>query len=808
MRRYLWLPSLVVPLLLVAILFGFLTRRTAEAQSGATIAVTSTSQDDPSDPNRDSNGTCTLSEAIRAANLDAAVDACPAGSGADTIVLGPNVYQVQYRETTFDGPNGLPSITTHITISGTAGAVIERSASASEPFRLLQVRSSGTLVLDSVTLRGGELETFEGAALHNVGGVVTATDVLMTENVAPRGGALASNNGDNWFFTSAFTMNSAVLTGTNDGLGGAIYQTGGDMILVASTVAGNTANRDGGGIHSSNAAVFTATLINLAGNIANADLMDGGDGGGIYTSSDAWLVAGTITSNEVLTDTSSETTNGGGIWSSGDLSITGTTVTLNGATNGGGLYLQAGTNAIRFAIITENGALGEGGGLFTAGFTTLEDSNVALNGAIGDGGGILNERQLTVLRSTIATNGSATGDGGGLVVRDNANSPWLEMLNSTVSDNTASGDGGGLLVEREALIVNSTIAGNSATNGGGIRHTGAGSTTTSSTTLRHTIVADNEADDCNGPITSQGHNLDSDGSCALAGTGDLSNTDPLLGPLAANGGPTLTRELLQGSPAIDAGDPSGCTDLDTNPLTEDQRWFPRPVDGNLDGTPICDIGAYEAEEGAGATPTPTPSNTATATATGTPTNTATATATGTATNTPTNTATGTPTNTPSNTPTNTATGTPTNTPTNTATGTPTNTPTNTATATATGTATNTPTATETGTATETPTPTVTGTLTETPTATATGTETETPTATATGTETETATATGTATETGTATVTGTLSPTATATVTATPGPPTAIRVASLASNASMDARWQALALLTLIAAGWLLLRRR
>jgi len=86
--------------------------------------------------------------------------------------------------------------------------------------------------------------------------------------------------------------------------------------------------------------------------------------------------------------------------------------------------------------------------------------------------------------------------------------------------------------------------------------------------------------DCSGTITSLGHNLESADPCAFAATGDLSNTNPLLGPLADNGGKTLTLALLPGSPAINAGTNVGC------PAT-DQRGVPRPQFGT------CDIGAYE-----------------------------------------------------------------------------------------------------------------------------------------------------------------------------------------------------------------------
>ena len=110
-------------------------------------------------------------------------------------------------------------------------------------------------------------------------------------------------------------------------------------------------------------------------------------------------------------------------------------------------------------------------------------------------------------------------------------------------------------------------------------------------------MGQNSAADCTASpgITSLGDNLDSDGACELSGLGDISKVDPKLGPLADNGGvvPTVvphthTHALLAGSPAIDAGDNSGC------PVT-DQRSIQRPLDGNGDGTAVCDIGAFEAD---------------------------------------------------------------------------------------------------------------------------------------------------------------------------------------------------------------------
>jgi hypothetical protein len=115
-----------------------------------------------------------------------------------------------------------------------------------------------------------------------------------------------------------------------------------------------------------------------------------------------------------------------------------------------------------------------------------------------------------------------------------------------------------------------------------------------------------------GTITSLGYNLSSDdGSGSLTGPGDQINTDPLLGPLQNNGGPTLTHELLPGSPAIDAGDPSF-----TPPPLYDQRGpgFDRVVNDRID------IGSFEVQSGS---PTPSPTPTPTVTPTATPTATAT-----------------------------------------------------------------------------------------------------------------------------------------------------------------------------------------
>jgi hypothetical protein len=120
-----------------------------------------------------------------------------------------------------------------------------------------------------------------------------------------------------------------------------------------------------------------------------------------------------------------------------------------------------------------------------------------------------------------------------------------------------------------------------AGDGGGIAGT---------VTLQNSIVASNSGGNCKSGVVSKSYNLSSDGTCNFSNSGDRNNTDPKLGPLQNNGGPTFTMALLPGSPAIDAGNPSGCNDGQGNLLATDQRGMPRPDKEDTGG---CDMGAYE-----------------------------------------------------------------------------------------------------------------------------------------------------------------------------------------------------------------------
>src|SRR3989304_968392 len=166
----------------------------------------------------------------------------------------------------------------------------------------------------------------------------------------------------------------------------------------------------------------------------------------------------------------------------------------------------------------------------------------------GDGGGISSSSATVPIENSPI--GSNMSDGGGGIFND---SGTMTITNSTINGNSAgsSGVGGGITNDGGTMAIEfSTISGNTASEGGGIPHVGV------LVELSNSIVANNPSGgDCAGNITSQGYNIDSDNSCSLTAVGDLPNTNPLLGTLQNNGGPTETQALLTGTPAINAGNP-------------------------------------------------------------------------------------------------------------------------------------------------------------------------------------------------------------------------------------------------------------
>jgi hypothetical protein len=243
-----------------------------------------------------------------------------------------------------------------------------------------------------------------------------------------------------------------------------------------------------------------------------------------------------------------------------------------------------------------------GGGIYISGqhIVTLNDCVIKGNQATR-GGGIYNDGQLTMNGCTISGN-SAVQYGGGIY---NSSGGEICMTNCTISGNSLTLDsdcyGGGIYNIGTMELLNCTIAYNSTSSNPNAYGGGFAENVPATSTFKNTIVANNTAGNSsynNGYIepfvthTSQGNNLDSENSCGFNQPTDLINTEPLLGPLQDNGGPTFTHALLHGSPAIDAANNSGA------PAT-DQRGAPRPQ-----GT-TCDIGAYELTQASAATATGT-----------------------------------------------------------------------------------------------------------------------------------------------------------------------------------------------------------
>jgi predicted outer membrane repeat protein len=325
---------------------------------------------------------------------------------------------------------------------------------------------------------------------------------------------------------------------------------------------------------------------NFTGDIGGAIFIDGYGGGAMLT-----VLNSTITGN-----TAGNTDNGGsgaGIYSSADvLTIIDSTISNNTAWiggnlsggDGGGIINVNGTLEISNTTISSNLAGVSGGGISGDGTITITNSTISGNVAgitqpyLGLGGGIYTSGTLTVTNCTITGNSAygspfkGGGVGGGIY---NGNGS-ADVANSTLSDNHADVHGG-------SIYGGTFDIGNSILNGGGPENI---STAT---------------------VTSHGYNVCSDaGGGFLNGPGDQINTNPLLGPLQDNGGPTFTHELLTGSPAIDAGDPNF-----TPPPYYDQRGpdFWRVRNGRID------VGAFEVQAGSTPTPTPTPTPTTTPRAT-------------------------------------------------------------------------------------------------------------------------------------------------------------------------------------------------
>lgn len=264
---------------------------------------------------------------------------------------------------------------------------------------------------------------------------------------------------------------------------------------------------------------------------------------------------------------------------------------------GGAIHTNGGSLTLTNSIVTGNQTTGVSGGIRNSGTgssLTVINCTISNNTAGSSGGGIQSFSTSTVVisGSTISGNTNLSGSGGGLMVAGVGH-----IINSTFAGNTANGTGGGGLFTSGSLftMTHSTIMGNmSVANGGGV-HRG---TTNVNGFIRNSIIAGNtgpspDVSNSAGGLQSQGNNIiGNTGTSTGWVASDLLNTNPQLGPLANNGGPTQTFLPQSGSPAIEGGQNcvlnASCT-ANNAPInvTTDQRGIARPAG------PLVDIGSVE-----------------------------------------------------------------------------------------------------------------------------------------------------------------------------------------------------------------------
>ncbi|MGD1020523.1 MAG: choice-of-anchor Q domain-containing protein [Verrucomicrobiia bacterium] len=375
----------------------------------------------------------------------------------------------------------------------------------------------------------------------------------------------------------------------------------------------------GGGILNDNARL-TVSNCTLSGNVA-------GFGGGILNNNATLEVIGTT-----LTFNGHFSFNGGGVYSIGYdggsaiIKIRNSTLSGNSAENGGGIRSDGGRGTasveIVNSIISSNSAE-RGGGIWnsaTDGSASVQIANSTINGnstrntGQSFGGGIYNfgnpggSASVRIANSTVSSNSTLTGAGGGIYNDSVDGTATVEIVNSTLSGNLArlaTGAGGGIYNRGDSgassvQIADSTVTGNSVTNGSDIFNLGglegSGSVAIGSTIL-NAGASGSTISNASGTVISLGYNLSSDdGGGLLTATGDQTNTDPMLGPLQDNGGPTFTCALLCGSPAIDQGKnfSGAATDQRGNEFV---RTFDDCAVPNTPGGDGTDIGAYEVQRG-------------------------------------------------------------------------------------------------------------------------------------------------------------------------------------------------------------------
>ena len=500
--------------------------RQPAAPAAVSILVTTTTDE------LNSDGDCSLREAIRAANLNVVVDACPAGSAAsaDIITLqSAATYSFSQAGTDDTAIDGDLDIAGDLILKGANATVQAGTTTANGIDRVFQVLSGNEVAMEALTIRHGRTSSF-GAGIRTAGDL-TLEDVTVTLNTSTGnvGGGIAVEAG------SLTLINSTVSSNTAATVGGGLALLGGSLTMVGGAISSNTANTDrGGGLWVGTNGGASLLNCTISGNTADTN------GGGIYNENNLDLFGCTIHSNQAGTPGGGV---GGGIYNLDSLTIKHSTIRDNDADDSAGINNDGGVMNIKNSTISGNQAISAGGlRNQNSGVANLVNTTVSSNSATAGAGGIANGSGSTLNLSSVTI-----------------------AFNAADSDASDFGDGGGLNNAATVVMRNSLLGEN--TDG---------------------TVTGNKHHDCTGGFTSAGYNLiENTTGCAIGGdtTGNVTGIDPNLAAVASNGGRTQTNAFPTGAPPHNAGNPAGCLDHNGSAILEDQR----------DGARLnrCDQGAFE-----------------------------------------------------------------------------------------------------------------------------------------------------------------------------------------------------------------------
>ena len=363
------------------------------------------------------DGKCSLREAVQAANTDSAVDACPAGSGHDTIILAAGSYTLTLTGAGEDdnATGDLDVLTDSLTISGAgSGSTI---IDGNQTDRVLQVHDVA-LEIVGITVVNGKTPDWTPGSVIGGGGIHSSGPL-----------------------TVSHSMVSSNTTGANGGDGGGIYSSG-TLLVSHSTISDNVTGHGftggyGGGIYGSGTVAITDSMVSGNTTGPGGSGAYGGPGGGIYNAGRLSIGNSTVSNNRT-----GDSQLGGGFGDGGD---------------GGGIF-NAGLLSINSSVVSGN--------------VTGKASSITGHG--GNGGGLYNQSTLILGNSTVSGNTAGDGvfgggNGGGIY---NNSSGVLTVTNTTVASNTVDGDsdgsgnGGGVYRASGTVNIRNTIVANNVDKGG------------------------------------------------------------------------------------------------------------------------------------------------------------------------------------------------------------------------------------------------------------------------------------------------------------------------------------------------------